>query len=513
MGFSRKVKEEVLVSSARHCCVCHRYKGVKIEIHHILPKEQGGEDTFENAIPLCFDCHSDAGHYHAQHPKGTKFSINELKKHKKEWFEIVKKNNIPEKKENRIHARYLITKEFDIIKGISQKDLSGIPITNCIFLENYSLKHFRKIFKNQQYRDLEIKNNLDCTPEAYLSKYPDVEVLQYDENEYPFYHHERMPMVRDVAINCKNDGLTQFLLNNKVPPEKISKILTYTEAGGCGDHNGSFGELYLLKPVYFKFLVVTNISNAHIKLKELICKSYNGILYHAESINSENAIHFPPILIEPNQSVVIPLGMFLTEFDDLEKADDFIRFNEIKGDRSIVLDHTSASKDEEIEYLGMNYFPLKINYEIDENQEYEDIHDFDFSNLYWIDGYWNCGSCPHLFFQKNNGDLLYQGEIFNTIPDIMHYHRIKIKHDISKIIIAELEHEKTVIQEIKINGITKISNLTLNHGEELSLEISFNDIFEVKGYYSIFSKKNAILPIHKKFNIVRRYKNNNSLTS
>lgn len=98
MGFSKKVKEDILVASARHCCVCHRYRWVKIEVHHINPKKQNGKDTFENAIALCFDCHSDAGHYFADHPKGVKFSPEELRKHKMEWFKIVKENNITIKK-------------------------------------------------------------------------------------------------------------------------------------------------------------------------------------------------------------------------------------------------------------------------------------------------------------------------------------------------------------------------------------------------------------------------------
>ena len=94
MGFSKNIKEDALVASARHCSVCHKWKGVKLEVHHINPKEQGGLDTAENAIVLCFDCHADAGHYFAKHPKGTKFTPKELKKHKKEWLEIVKKNKI-----------------------------------------------------------------------------------------------------------------------------------------------------------------------------------------------------------------------------------------------------------------------------------------------------------------------------------------------------------------------------------------------------------------------------------
>ena len=82
MGFSNEIKDEILVKSARHCCVCHKAKGLNIEVHHINPRKQGGSDTLKNAIALCFDCHADAGHFFANHPKGSKLSPNELLKHK-----------------------------------------------------------------------------------------------------------------------------------------------------------------------------------------------------------------------------------------------------------------------------------------------------------------------------------------------------------------------------------------------------------------------------------------------
>lgn len=94
MGFSKTVKEEVFVKCARHCCVCHKSAGLNIEVHHIIPQKQGGNDSIENAIALCFDCHADAGHYFAGHPKGSKLSPSELRKHKEEWFNLVKSNNI-----------------------------------------------------------------------------------------------------------------------------------------------------------------------------------------------------------------------------------------------------------------------------------------------------------------------------------------------------------------------------------------------------------------------------------
>lgn len=94
MGFSKKVKDEVLVKSARHCCVCHKRTGLNIEVHHIIPLEQGGKNTIENAIALCFDCHADAGHYFAGHPKGTRVSPEELRMARERWFVNVEQNNI-----------------------------------------------------------------------------------------------------------------------------------------------------------------------------------------------------------------------------------------------------------------------------------------------------------------------------------------------------------------------------------------------------------------------------------
>lgn len=64
--------------------------GLKIEIHHIKPKAEGGPDTLENAIPLCFNCHADMRTYDAKHPKGTKYSEAELIRFRDLWYEKIK---------------------------------------------------------------------------------------------------------------------------------------------------------------------------------------------------------------------------------------------------------------------------------------------------------------------------------------------------------------------------------------------------------------------------------------
>ena len=84
-----KVKR-LLAECHRRCCICNRFCGVKIEIDHIIPKSEGGDDTIENLIPVCFECHADIHSYNTKHPRGRKFTTEELKLHKEQWLEICK---------------------------------------------------------------------------------------------------------------------------------------------------------------------------------------------------------------------------------------------------------------------------------------------------------------------------------------------------------------------------------------------------------------------------------------
>lgn len=90
MAFSESIKNKAMVLCGRRCCICHKFCGNNMEIHHIKAKADGGEDTFENAIPLCFDCHAIVRQYDPKHPKGTRFTETELKMHRDAWYQKMK---------------------------------------------------------------------------------------------------------------------------------------------------------------------------------------------------------------------------------------------------------------------------------------------------------------------------------------------------------------------------------------------------------------------------------------
>lgn len=86
MPFSNPVRLKALLDSARCCCICHKFCGIKIELHHIIQEADGGPNNFENCIPLCLDCHADMFSYDDKHPKGTKYRPEELKLHRDRWY-------------------------------------------------------------------------------------------------------------------------------------------------------------------------------------------------------------------------------------------------------------------------------------------------------------------------------------------------------------------------------------------------------------------------------------------
>jgi hypothetical protein len=93
MSFSLSITQKSLIACGRHCSICHKFCGTKIELHHIKQRADGGEDSFENCLPLCFDCHADVMQYNPKHPKGKKYTVSELKKHRDNWYIKVEKSS------------------------------------------------------------------------------------------------------------------------------------------------------------------------------------------------------------------------------------------------------------------------------------------------------------------------------------------------------------------------------------------------------------------------------------
>jgi len=88
MAFKREEVAELLAKCRRRCCICYRFCGTKIETDHIEQRATSHDDTIENAIPVCFECHAEIHAYNPEHPRGRKFTADELRKHKAQWLKV-----------------------------------------------------------------------------------------------------------------------------------------------------------------------------------------------------------------------------------------------------------------------------------------------------------------------------------------------------------------------------------------------------------------------------------------
>lgn len=135
MSFPKEVADKVLVACGRCCCICHKFCGTKIELHHIKQKAFGGEDTFENCIPLCLDCHADMGKADPKHPKGKRYTEAELFAHRDSWYKKVSNSKVVIPQEVSQSDKELFKKICERFSGeiqrwLKDEDLTGIHPTD-----------------------------------------------------------------------------------------------------------------------------------------------------------------------------------------------------------------------------------------------------------------------------------------------------------------------------------------------------------------------------------------------
>lgn len=153
MSFPESVRTKVLLKCKRHCCLCGKYSSIYMELHHIKPKANGGLDTEDNCIPLCFNCHAKVRSYNPNHPKGLKYGENELKARRDEVYELVKNKIIDiYSVEDIIKAKKLMDTYGEELEYLIKKDPCG-EITEFELIEfvdilSDELKTYKYNFEN-----------------------------------------------------------------------------------------------------------------------------------------------------------------------------------------------------------------------------------------------------------------------------------------------------------------------------------------------------------------------------
>lgn len=492
MAFSNEIKVQVLINCARHCCVCHRYKGLKIEIHHVVPTKDGGEDTYNNAIPLCMDCHTDAGHYNPMHPKGTKFSRNELILARDEWYKLVKENKIqfPSNYSDQIHTRYFVSQTLDISQKIVSGDLSSVPIPNCLLVNNEVLHYFKRI--EALVRDY--SPTVYTYPKSYLNvieyleAHPDARPTDKSDFKNPYYETTRIPSKEELLeIGDQLNGLVSHLLDIGVSPEDFLTVKSYPEFCGAGENEGLYFESLYSRSIYYVFLLITNESRSSITFEELKGDFNRNLNSFRNFVSIEKVddyfFKFPKVSIRQGESILIPLWLCMAPRGNvLEESTLLVSKQNFEYSEDLYLTNIISSK-EEYSILGRFIIPTEISYSIDSSVFHIALHKFDFNRIYTLNRNWMVGSCPYLFYRDYNNCIHYIRELFTRFPGKTTIEKVLISNDVKSVLIVELEDEITIIDHLKLNNAILIKNRALYKGDFIEIEVTDDCFIEIQGRY------------------------------
>ncbi len=117
MAFSENVKLDAKRRANFSCVIC---KEPFVEVHHIIPQSERGEDTIENAAPLCASCHDRYG--------GNPDKRKQIRQMRDWWWEICATTNA---NPNLVE----LNRKLDAIQTQLEKNYSPLESTKEAFLE------------------------------------------------------------------------------------------------------------------------------------------------------------------------------------------------------------------------------------------------------------------------------------------------------------------------------------------------------------------------------------------
>lgn len=498
-GFSKAVREQVLVEAARHCSVCHRFKAIGVEVHHIQPRAEGGLNTEDNAITLCFDCHLAAGHYNPKHAKGTKFSPEELRKHKAAWIQTVAHGSIQvpvSADELSVIFRHVVTSDRLAIESVLDLDHGRLPFGQFFLLEVLpTLTHIRECFRQ------------DALFRGYMGRRSYTGLLSpsdCDRYETAVEFHKAHPEFAGAEIRELRKEDTEFLelqpvwqraIEEDVDPSALGRVLAIG-GPGCGD--GSWHQEALFRVPHGVFMHVLNMNKYPIQLQTIAGTCTGGMdkidfrpLVTDSNTCERHRLVLPSISIPSMGSLLIPEGVFYGPLEDSwfessisEQYGGGIETGEIQV-QSFVFDPMRMGP---FFVTGPWLYIDSVEAVLDGGSRIIPTHCFDPRKPFVsIDNVWLAGSCPHVFWQATDGRWFYGGEIIVSAKDAESAVQAScvVPYGVSKLRIWELEYEETTIDWINVDGSRVAEPLSLKRGESFEISVLPEQVVTIQGYYSV----------------------------
>ena len=486
MGFSRAIREQALVLAARRCCVCRRFKGVGVEVHHIKPLTHGGENTLNNAIVLCFDCHCAAGHYNQNHPRGTKYSPGELRKHRDDWYQRVRDsgvNTLEPEEFSRHYSRHLLCMDADAAREMLDMDREQIPFRYDYVLSSSVLEFMRYVLADELPHTSQSSLR---SPGYYWCDGEFKSLQQFHETHPEFGGDMSRPL---VAADFCDDGLIPSRVMRQaveagLPPSEIGDVCV--EDSGCGDGPSYF--VSMRRPL-FLFAELRNASDESVVLSSLIARSDEERAF-VRKLSSWGTgrlltVHHNNLTLSPGEILLVPECVVLSGRSHDPMHTEFEVESTMSVERVQSVGFGCAGDSDDFYVIGpaskIEGYKLIVGHE----EVTAAIHPFELDKSYLYFRAWMVGSCPHLYvFNRGCGWSYLHDILSDSSENCATCERVFLSEDILRFRIVETDYEHTVIETLKFNDEDLIHEpAVLQRGDEMEFSIEGPGTLVISGRY------------------------------
>jgi hypothetical protein len=388
-----------------------------------------------------------------------------------------------------LYCRYLLSNNFRVFEEITTGEFARLPFDRPLVVVNEVHQFHRRLIE---------RTRTDPRPEhpwtrhfenweAYSQAYPGVRLVERSEHSvYPYFQAVRMPPIEEIRTRAApHDLVTRLLVEAEAPVREIAMAFAYSEVCGM---TGQPHEIYRTRPLWPLYLAVTNLRPNPVTLQAMICERETprelGYRYLMQRLSTEGAeVPLPAAAIPSGATAIVPLATLIGPLEDMS-FETLSEESQHLQEESQTVSHADMSRaNANAAVIGPAFWPRALRL-IDAGTAKQQIHEFNLANLYMIDRNWRVGSCPHLFaIESGRHSPRYVGELFARKTDVTQTHELLAPPGIKAFVIAELEPERTIIEEITVNGRVRIAGVALTQGQSVSLEVGAGDRIVVVGRY------------------------------
>ena len=472
--------------AARRCCVCRRFKGVGVEVHHIVPEADGGDNSLGNAIVLCFDCHCAAGHYNPKHPRGTKFSRGELRKHRDAWIQKVTESGVDALEPgefDRYYSRHLLCLDNDAVGDLLDMNRERIPFRYDYVLSTSVLEFMRVVLA-------------DNPPHAWQSSLGSPGHYWGDDRYRSIRHfHECHPEFEGrtsrplVASDFSDSGLVPSRIMRRaveagLSPAEIGEARV--EEAGCGAGPDYF--VSMRRPL-FVFAELKNTSDEPIVLSGLMVRTDRKHefvrKFSAWGTGDLLAHDYRNLTIGPGEVLLVPECVVLSgrSYDPMDTVFEIEYEMSVEQVQSVGLAGAGVSKD--LYVIGPASKVEGYKLIAGDKETVVSIHAFEPDKCYLYFRAWMVGSCPHLYvYDRDRGWRHLQEILSGSSSGVSACEHIELSEGVERIRIVETDYENTIIETLRLNDEELIDRpMMLWRGDEVEFEISGPGTLTISGKY------------------------------